>query len=115
MRPRFASSSSPGMEFGSVSLLISSGAYSAGPQSTWARTALSCRRKSINELQMKEVVSLEMSQLRGLILAPYGRDADFLSVRLAECGGEPVVCLGLHELLDQLRAGGADLLVISDD
>ncbi|MBA4157903.1 MAG: hypothetical protein H0X65_10565 [Gemmatimonadetes bacterium] len=53
--------------------------------------------------------------LRGLVLAPYGRDAELLSDALTECGARPVVCRGLDGLLVELRSESADLLVISDD
>ncbi len=53
--------------------------------------------------------------LRGLVLAPYGRDAELLSDALAECGARPVVCRDLDGLLLGLRSDSPDLLVISDD
>lgn len=53
--------------------------------------------------------------LRGLVLAPYGRDAELLGDALAECGARPMVCRDLGGLLAELPSDSADLLVISDD
>jgi two-component system, NarL family, sensor histidine kinase BarA len=53
--------------------------------------------------------------LNGLVLAPYGRDAQLLSRTLAECGGEPVICDDVPAFLERIRSGRTDLLVVSDD
>jgi signal transduction histidine kinase len=55
------------------------------------------------------------SPLRGLVLAPYGRDAALLASALAECEAEPVVCRDLADLIARMRDDIVDLLVISDD
>ncbi len=53
--------------------------------------------------------------LRGMVLAPYGRDAELMAAALADCGGQPVVCRNLAELLSEIASDAADLLVISYD
>lgn len=56
-----------------------------------------------------------MSNLRGLVLAPFGRDAVLLGGALTDCGGDAFICRTLDELLAQMRSGRADLLIVSDD
>lgn len=64
---------------------------------------------------MEEPEDPAAGPLQWLVLAPYGRDGKLLAEALTHCGGRVFVCRDLEELLAKLRAGDADLLLISED
>lgn len=55
-----------------------------------------------------------MEGLRGLVLAPFGRDAALLAAALRESGASARVCPDMDALLAAITDGSADIVVLSD-